>query len=475
MPAKDATVPNLVPREAARGGQPGQPGRRPTAPPRSRPSSSPGSRCSTAILDNRFLAVVLQANPVDLALYVNALTFLVSGAGDLPGSRIPSRGRPACGEQLGSGRLIVDGWVFVGHHPGGPRPGARHARGVRRRRLRDRPRADLRHRPRRRPARLRRPVRRRVRRPGRRACGTGPRLLADFSRRRLFGLALAAAGGVPGRCSRWSRTSSWRPCSSIGARGVRRGRLGHRLHPARAGGGRRGARPDVRLPAVDGPGRPRRRARRSARRWPRRSAGTPVRFTDGFVAHLQRRRPGSSCSPAVLAGRRWALTAFRQMDDRQGTPLMADLRRAWSRPAPTAAAPARGPAAQGFFVAFEGGDGTGKSTQARLLAEWLREDQDHEVVLTREPGATPVGARLRERAARARHERRTARRGAAVRRRPGAPRRDAGPAGAGARRSRGHRPVRRLLDRLPGRRPRTRRGRGGAAVRAGPPAACCPT
>ena len=50
----------------------------------------------------------------------------------------------------------------------------------------------------------------------------------------------------------------------------------------------------------------------------------------------------------------------------------------------------------GYLIAFEGGDGAGKSTQARMLAEWLRDDQGHQVVLTREPGATPVGVRLRE-------------------------------------------------------------------------------
>ena len=48
----------------------------------------------------------------------------------------------------------------------------------------------------------------------------------------------------------------------------------------------------------------------------------------------------------------------------------------------------------GCFLALEGGEGVGKSTQAELLVGWLRE-AGHEVVLTREPGDTPVGAELR--------------------------------------------------------------------------------
>src|SRR6266516_6377692 len=47
------------------------------------------------------------------------------------------------------------------------------------------------------------------------------------------------------------------------------------------------------------------------------------------------------------------------------------------------------------FVTFEGIDGSGKTTQAELLAESLREE-GHEVVATREPGGTPLGEQVRE-------------------------------------------------------------------------------
>ncbi len=49
----------------------------------------------------------------------------------------------------------------------------------------------------------------------------------------------------------------------------------------------------------------------------------------------------------------------------------------------------------GLWVTFEGGDGSGKTTQAGLLEEWLRE-RGRTVVRTREPGGTEVGNLIRD-------------------------------------------------------------------------------
>ncbi|MET9493543.1 dTMP kinase [Streptomyces sp. NPDC006552] len=85
-----------------------------------------------------------------------------------------------------------------------------------------------------------------------------------------------------------------------------------------------------------------------------------------------------------------AALVLAKADDRSGVPLRHDLRDALLG----GNDPAQAPAATGYFIALEGGDGAGKSTQAEALAEWIRA-KGHEVVLTREPGATPVGKRLR--------------------------------------------------------------------------------
>lgn len=49
----------------------------------------------------------------------------------------------------------------------------------------------------------------------------------------------------------------------------------------------------------------------------------------------------------------------------------------------------------GLFITFEGPEGAGKSTQIRLLREWL-EEQGHKCLITREPGGTGIAETLRE-------------------------------------------------------------------------------
>ncbi|MGX8907413.1 dTMP kinase [Streptomyces netropsis] len=84
-----------------------------------------------------------------------------------------------------------------------------------------------------------------------------------------------------------------------------------------------------------------------------------------------------------------AALVLGKIDDRDGVPFRRDL-----LDVVRGGDPDQMPSGTGFFIAFEGGDGAGKSTQVEAVAEWIR-GKGHEVVVTREPGATSIGKRLR--------------------------------------------------------------------------------
>jgi dTMP kinase len=89
---------------------------------------------------------------------------------------------------------------------------------------------------------------------------------------------------------------------------------------------------------------------------------------------------------ALLAG----LLAYRKMDDREQVGIWRDVSSALRGDSSARRRMRHG----GLFVAFEGGEGSGKSTQVECLANWLRE-AGQQVVTTHEPGATEIGGQIR--------------------------------------------------------------------------------
>ncbi len=81
--------------------------------------------------------------------------------------------------------------------------------------------------------------------------------------------------------------------------------------------------------------------------------------------------------------------SYRQMDDHEGPSLLTDLRRTLRITGTSGLY-----SDTGCFIALEGGEGSGKSTQARRLQRWLTEE-GYDVLLTHEPGDTEVGRQLR--------------------------------------------------------------------------------
>ena len=90
---------------------------------------------------------------------------------------------------------------------------------------------------------------------------------------------------------------------------------------------------------------------------------------------------------AVLIGS----VSYHQMKDRPNVSLWSDVLSALQGELGAIT----GQNTQGIFITFEGGEGTGKSTQSKLLAQWL-EQEGETVLLSREPGGTELGKDLRK-------------------------------------------------------------------------------
>jgi dTMP kinase len=94
---------------------------------------------------------------------------------------------------------------------------------------------------------------------------------------------------------------------------------------------------------------------------------------------------------AGLIGLVVGIISYRQMRDRPNVSLWSDVLSAFRGELGAIT----GNITKGLFISFEGGEGAGKSTQTKLLKEWL-EKQGETVVLTREPGGTTLGNQIRQ-------------------------------------------------------------------------------
>jgi dTMP kinase len=391
MPAKDATVPNLVPRSRLEAAN------------QVSLATTYGSAPFAALLFSG-LALVSGAldnvldfigGPIDLALYVNALTYLVAAAViwnlDMP--RRPTAGDLAAGQTArpSVGRTIIEGWQFVGQTKlvRGLVIGMLGAFGAGGFVIGVAPSfvADL-----------------GAGEPGYGilfacvftglAAGmfVGPRLLAELPRWRLFGLSIVVAGlflALVALIPNIVLASLFTVGLGIGA-GVAwvTGYTMLGLEVADELRGRTFAfvQSAARIvlvavmalaPAIAA------------------LIGThQVQFTPD-VALMYNGASLTLLIAAVLAVGIGVLS-YRQMHDDRGVPLLTDLVTAWQRRHVGQPHPQRHRDKTGFFVAFEGGDGAGKSTQLELLRCWLVDELGHDVVATREPGATDQGARIRE-------------------------------------------------------------------------------
>ncbi len=388
MPAKEATMPNLVPRNRLEAANQLSLivtyGSAPVA-----AVVFSGLTLANGVLDG--VVPALASQPTYLALYVNALTFLVSAAViwrlDFP----PPTPHTS---QQSIWSTAVEGWRYIGSTPlvrglvlgmlgafaaGGTVIGLAQAFV-----------ADL--------------------RAGSPGYGTlfaavfvglalgmwlGPRLLGELSRRRLFGLSIAAAGGwlvllslVPNIVLAVLLTVGLGACAGVAWV------TGYTLLGLEVGDEVRGRTfafvlSMVRVVLVTvlalGPAVAALLSKvLSLPHTVRISNDVALTYTGVMATFLL----------AGLAAVAVGVLSLRQMDDRRGISLLDDLRAA-VRARHLSDAPQRQAPHPGTFVAFEGGDGAGKSTQVTLLGRWLAE-HGYVVHLTHEPGATVTGSRLRE-------------------------------------------------------------------------------
>ena len=90
---------------------------------------------------------------------------------------------------------------------------------------------------------------------------------------------------------------------------------------------------------------------------------------------------------AMLVG----ILSYQQMKDRPAVSLWSDIVNAFKGELGSIT----GAPTQGVFIVFEGGEGIGKTTQAKLLKAWL-EQEGESVVLSREPGGSDLGIEIRK-------------------------------------------------------------------------------